>query len=302
MKEDAMRSLLLSLLLAAAGAAADEPIKPVPPAQEDPARAALGRRLFNDTRLSGNGRISCATCHQLARGGADARPRAAGIDGRPLPRNTPTVLNAALNFRQGWDGSAATLEHQVSRSVAAPQEMGADWPAVVRRVAADPAYRQGFASQFRDGVSAGNIELALASYLRTLLTPGSRFDRYLRGDRQALSDDELEGYQRFKRNGCVSCHQGANVGGNMYQQFGAVPELLSAAERRRDGIGQRFKVPGLRNVARTAPYLHDGSAATLEDAIEQMFLFQLGRVASAEDRVLIARFLRTLDAEPGSRP
>lgn len=300
-----MRSLPLLLLLCLAGgsAGADEPIMPVPAVHAaTPGRAALGRLLFNEPRLSGNGRLSCASCHQLARGGADGLAHARGVAGDPLPRNTPSVLNAALNFRQGWDGGTASLEQQVARVVESPQEMGARWPAVVRAIAADPAYRRSFARQYSDGVTAANIQHALAEYQRTLLTPGARFDRYLQGDRHALSDDELEGYRRFKRFGCASCHQGANAGGNMYQRFGIMAELLSARERRRDGVGQRFKVPGLRNVSRTAPYLHDGSAATLEDAINVMFLYQLGRIASAEDRTLIASFLRTLDAAPGARP
>ncbi|KQV54363.1 MULTISPECIES: cytochrome-c peroxidase [unclassified Duganella] len=298
-----MRTLLLSLYLAAAAVLAEEPIKPVPAAQvPNPGRVALGRLLFNERRLSGNGRLSCATCHQLAHAGADGLARATGLDGKPLPHNTPTILNAALNFRQGWNGAAATLEQQVARVVENPQEMGASWPAVVRAIAADPAYRRSFNSLYREGVTAATIQDAMASYQRTLLTPGSRFDRYLLGDKTALNEDELAGYQRFKRAGCATCHQGSNAGGNMYQLFGVMAELLPATARQRNGIGQRFKVPGLRNVARTAPYFHDGSVATLEDAIDQMFLFQLGRTASAEDRKLIAAFLRTLDAAPRSLP
>jgi cytochrome c peroxidase len=299
-----MRALAWLLpLLACTALQAAEPILPVPASPvADPTRAALGRLLFSDTRLSGNGRISCASCHQPARAGADGLARAQGVNGKPLARNTPTVLNAALNFRQGWDGKAATLEQQVARVVESPQEMGARWPDVVRAIAADPAYLRSFARQYRDGVTAATIQDALAAYLRTLLTPGSRFDRYLNGDRQALNEEELEGYMRFKRNGCATCHQGANAGGNMYQQFGVMAELLPAAERRRNGVGQRFKVPGLRNVARTAPYFHDGSAATLEQAIDQMFLLQLGRPADPGDRALIASFLRTLDAGLGSQP
>lgn len=293
---------LLPLLVCSVLQAA-EPILPVPAVKvADPARAALGRLLFSDTRLSGNGRISCASCHQPAQAGADGLARARGMDGKPLARNTPTVLNAALNSRQGWNGQADSLEQQVAHVVENPQEMDARWPSVVRAIAADPAYRRSFAGLYRDGVTAANIQDALAAYQRTLLTPGSRFDRYLNGDRKALSEEELEGYMRFKRSGCVTCHQGVNAGGNMYQQLGVMAELLPPAERQRNGVGQRFKVPGLRNVARTAPYFHDGSAATLEQAIDQMFLLQLGRIASAGDRELIAKFLRTLDAGTGSQP
>jgi len=291
------------VLLACPALQAAEPILPVPAVKvADPARAALGRLLFSDTRLSGNGRISCANCHQPARAGADGLARAQGRDGKPLAHNTPTVLNAALNFRQGWEGKAATLEQQVAQVVENPQEMGGRWPDVVRAIGANAPYQRIFANQYRDGVTAANIQDALAAYLRTLLTPGSRFDRYLRGDRKALSEEELDGYARFKRYGCATCHQGVNAGGNMFQQFGVMAELLPAAERGRNGIGQQFKVPSLRNVARTAPYFHDGSAATLEQAIDQMFLLQLGRIASADDRALIAKFLQTLDAGPGGQP
>jgi cytochrome c peroxidase len=297
--------MLLAIGLAAtlAGVRAEEPIKPVPPAPAaTPARVALGRALFNETRLSGNGRLSCASCHNLARGGADGLPRALGANGQALQRNTPTILNAALNFRQNWDGRTATLEQQVARVVENPREMDARWPDVVRRLAADTDYLQRFRQLYRDGVTAANIQDALATYERTLVTPGSRFDRYLRGEAQALSADELAGYARFKRYGCIACHQGANVGGNMYQRFGVMAELASSPARQRNGFGQVFKVPGLRNVTRTAPYFHDGSAATLDEAIRLMFEYQLGRSASAEDRALIARFLGTLEAAPGSQP
>jgi cytochrome c peroxidase len=297
-----MRSWLLPLLLLAGTAlAGEEPIKPVPAAlPADPLRAALGRQLFQERRLSGNGRVSCASCHDLAQGGADGRARSPGLRGRPTARNAPTVLNAALNFRQFWDGRAATLEQQAEAVVSNPDEMGGSWPEVVRRLQADPAYRRAFAAAYADGVSAANVQDALASYERTLLTPDSRFDRYLRGEQGAISSDERAGYLRFKQYGCVACHQGVNVGGNMYQRFGVLGDL--PGQRGRDGLGQRFKVPGLRNVASTAPYLHDGSAATLEEAIDVMFKYQLGRIASEQDRKLIAQFLRTLDAAPRRLP
>jgi cytochrome c peroxidase len=212
------------------------------------------------------------------------------------------VLNAALNFRQNWDGSSASLEQQIARVVESPREMGARWPQVVSAIAADAAYQRSFRQLYRDGITAANIQDALASYERTLLTPGSRFDRYLQGDRSAITEEERTGYARFKKNGCITCHQGVNAGGNMYQSFGVMAELLPAKDRQRNGIGRRYKVPGLRNVTRTAPYFHDGSAVTLDDAIDQMFLYQLGRLASTEDRTLIAKFLHTLEAEPARQP
>lgn len=308
--------LLVTLLALAVPAFAgdslrNEPIQPVPAAApQDPARVALGRRLFSDPRLSANGAVSCASCHDVKKGGADGRARSSGFNGRLTALNAPTVLNAALNFRQFWNGAAATLEQQVGMVVEHPVEMGAKWPDVVRKVAADGAYRRAFGAAYRDGVTRANIENALASYERTLVTPGARFDRYLKGDGGAITMAEKSGYARFKQYGCVSCHQGVNVGGNMFQKFGAVappPPAQGAALGRFLVTGnprdkQVFKVPGLRNVTRTAPYFHDGSAATLDQAIDAMFRHQLGRQSSREDRQLIAAFLATLNAEPEGQP
>lgn len=295
----------------AGNALQNEPIHPVPAAApQDPARVALGRRLFSDPRLSANGVVSCASCHNLQAGGVDGRARSLGFNGRLTALNTPTVLNAALNFRQFWNGAASTLEQQIGMVVENPVEMGSSWPVVVRKVLDDSGYRRAFNAAYRDGVTRANIENALATYERTLVTPGARFDRYLQGDGGAITAAEKAGYARFKQYGCVSCHQGVNVGGNMFQKYGAVMPAPSAQGA---GLGrflvtgnpqdkQVFKVPGLRNVARTAPYFHDGSAATLEQAIDAMFRYQLGRESTSEDRKLIAAFLATLNAEPAVQP
>ena len=290
--------------------AKDEPIQPIPPPPLlDPARVALGRRLFSDTALSRNRAVSCTSCHDLRAGGADARGRGIGFDGQVTPLNVPTVFNAALNFRQFWNGRAASLQAQVEEVVSSPTEMGGMWPDVVDRVSADPRYRRGFAGAYPDGVTRHNVADAIATFERTLLTPNSRFDRYLEGEASALSDEERRGYEAFKRFGCVSCHQGANVGGNMFQKFGVMRDYL----RERGGespsdlgrfqvTGQEadrqvFKVPSLRNLALTGPYFHDGSARTLGDAIDVMFKYQLGRTASLEDKASIILFLRTLTGE-----
>lgn len=310
--------VLPALLCAPAQAApANEPIQPVPQSlRQDPAKAELGRRLFSDTRLSANNRVSCASCHDVARGGADSRGVSLGLDGKPAALNAPTVLNAALNFKQFWNGRADTLEAQIGLVVENPAEMGSRWPDVVRKVQQDPGYRSGFAAAYKDGVTRANIEHALASFERTLITPNSRFDRYLGGEHGALSAAERAGYARFKQYGCIACHQGVNVGGNMFQKFGVMADYAArrgAAGRPDPGrytvTGSEedkyvFKVPSLRNVTRTAPYFHDGSAATLEEAIDIMFKYQLGRPGSAEDKALIAQFLATLDAQPqaGARP
>jgi cytochrome c peroxidase len=308
---------LLGLALALPGLAAatqDEPIKPVPATlKQDPLRAELGRELFNDVRLSANGRVSCASCHDLAKGGADGRARSVGFNGLSTAVNAPTVLNAALNFRQFWDGRVDSLEAQVGQVIENPVEMGSRWPDLVARLAADPHYRRAFGSAYRDGVTRANIENAIASYERQLITPDSRFDKYLRGQRDAISAEEKAGYARFKQYGCVACHQGVNVGGNMLQKFGVMGDYFAARAPIEADLGRFlvtrdpadkhvFKVPSLRNVALTAPYLHDGSARTLEDAVSIMFRYQLGRHASPEDVAAIVKFLHTLTAPPVALP
>jgi cytochrome c peroxidase len=298
---------MLALTADGAASAVDEPIKPVPlTLNQVPARADLGRRLFNDVRLSGNKRVSCATCHDVTRGGADNQRLSRGVNGKLTELNTPTVFNAALNFKQFWNGRVDTLEGQIEQVIVNPVEMGSDWATVVQRIAEDGGYQRQFRAAYNDGVNRWNIQNALASYERTLITPNARFDRYLRGDQKALSKREQAGYQRFKQFGCVACHQGVNVGGNMFQKFG----VTAIAQPGRSGNQGRFlvtgkaedrmvfKVPSLRNVAQTAPYLHDGSAATLADAIDVMFKVQLGRKGSKEDKELIEAFLNTLTAMP----
>jgi cytochrome c peroxidase len=289
----------------------NEPIKPLPASlRVDPARAQIGRELFADRRLSANGAVSCASCHDLAKGGADGRVRSPGFRGAGTAVNTPTVFNAAFNFRQFWNGRAATLEAQIDAVVQNPVEMGSRWKDVVAKVAEDSHYRQAFASAYKDTVTQANIENALATYERTLITPNSRFDRYLLGDGKAITEQEKAGYLKFKQYGCIACHQGVNVGGNMFQKFGVMGDYFAERGNATDAdLGRYsvtheeadrhvFKVPSLRNVALTAPYFHDGSAKTLDQAVDVMFRYQLGRLASKEDKAEIIQFLNTLTGEP----
>ncbi|QBF26878.1 c-type cytochrome [Pseudomonas tructae] len=307
---------LLALLPAVALAqTVGGPLSPLPPVPElAPERVELGRRLFNDPRLSSDNSLSCASCHRLDQGGADNQPLSPGIDGKPLPVNTPSVFNASLNARQFWDGRAQTLEEQAHLVVQSPAEMGSDWQVVVQRIANDPGYRAGFARAYDQGVDEHSVQNALASFQRTLLTPGSRFDRYLQGDTAILSIDEKYGYQRFQEYGCIACHQGVNIGGNMLQKFGVLGDYFkdrgnpTPADLGRFNVtGDEedrhvFKVPSLRNVAVTAPYFHDGSAATLEAAVDVMFRYQLGRTPSDEDKALIIQFLKTLTGQWQGKP
>ena len=301
---------VLGVCLGVEAAPLDEPLKPLPAVpQQDAQRVALGRQLFNETRLSVNDSLSCASCHQLARGGADNKAFSIGFTGLPVAVNTPSVLNASLNFRQFWNGRADSLEAQIGEVVQSPSEMGSNWQHVVQTLSADTAYRTSFANAYPDGVTRDNVQNALASYERTLISANSRFDQYLLGDTQILSREEKYGYQRFKEYGCIACHQGVNIGSNMYQKFGVLGDYFQERGHPTESdLGRYlvthdeedrnvFKVPSLRNVAVTAPYFHDGSAATLEEAVDVMFKFQLGRIPSAEDKNLIIKFLKTLTGE-----
>lgn len=224
------------------------------------------------------------------------------------------MFNASLNFKQFWNARVDTLQAQVEQVVVSPMEMGNDWQTVVQTLSALPTYQAAFHRVYPDGVTAANVQDALATYERTLLTPNSRFDQYLQGNTDILTLDEKYGYQRFKEYGCIACHQGANIGGNMYQKFGVMGDYFKARGNPTEAdLGRYlltkdeedrnvFKVPSLRNVAVTAPYFHDGSAKTLEEAVDIMFKYQLGRVPSAEDKTLIIKFLKTLTGEWAGKP
>ncbi len=278
-----------------------EPLSPV--SGVDPRRARVGRRLFFDKRLSRDESISCASCHDLARGGADGRRVSVGVDGHTGVRNAPSVLNAALSFTQFWDGRAPTLEAQALAPVDNPNEMGASWPVVVARIRADESLSRDLAAEDPRGVTAGSIVAAIAAYERTLLPLDSPFDRSLRGDESALSAQAKDGYRLFKALGCVACHQGRGLGGNMFQKLGVVVEVPVDDPGRFAVTGDprdrsTFKVPSLRNVALTAPYLHDGSAATLEDAVRTMGWHQLGVHLGDADVARLVAFLASLTGAP----
>jgi cytochrome c peroxidase len=290
-----------------------EPIVPIPAGPMlDPGRVALGERLFHDVRLSRDGRRACATCHPLDRGGMDGQPRARMADGSLHARNTPTIFNVGLSAFFNWDGVARTLEEHAEIVLLNPSLMNTTWPDLLARLRDPESYRAEFERVYDEGPTRRTVLDALASFERSLQTPNARFDRYLRGEATALDPVEQRGYQRFKAYGCGSCHQGVNVGGNMFQKFGVFPAgpgpfRLEADQGRyqvtsvpRDrGV---FRVPSLRNVAATGPYFHDGRTTTLEGAVETMATVQLGRRLEPEDVESIARFLRTLTGEYQGRP
>ncbi|UOD32485.1 cytochrome B6 [Massilia violaceinigra] len=292
---------------AAAQALVNEPVRPLPmQAVGDPARIALGERLFRDPRFSRANTHSCASCHQLRRGGADGKAIALGADGKPARFNTPTVYNSSFNFRQTWTGRYSGVEQLLDHVIAKPAVFADNWDVVAARLTKDEALAAQFKDVYGDALRPAYVRDALDQYLRSLVTP-SRFDRYLRGEANAISAEEERGYLRFKSFGCAACHQGINLGGNLFQKLGAMREMpgleTSATdlgryhETKRNVDRHVFRVPGLRNVALTAPYFHDGSVATLDQAVELMFKYQLGRTASQQDKDLIVRFLHTLSGE-----
>ena len=307
--------LVLGLAIWAGGGAASaaEPIEPLPLRIElDAAKVALGDKLFHDKRLSRDGTIACASCHRLDSGGVDNTPVSTGIDGAKGSINAPTVLNSGFNFRQFWDGRARSLEEQAAGPIHNPIEMGSDWQQVLAKLRQDTALTAQAAAAYPQGLTEESIVDAIATFKSSLVTPAP-FDRYLRGDSSAIDLSAARGYELFKDYGCVACHQGVNVGGNMFQVFGVMGDYFAKrggpteADLGRFNVTgleadkHVFKVPSLRNVALTAPYFHDGSAATLEDAVDVMFRYQLGRSAPAEDKALIVEFLHTLTGDEQAR-
>lgn len=279
-----------------------------------PQKVSLGDRLFHDVRLSSNDTISCASCHGLTTGGVDNRVRSIGVNGALGDINAPTVFNSGFNFVQFWNGRAATLEDQIEGPLNNPQEMASNWPQVIAKLSRDATYPAQFSMLYRDGITASNIKDALATFERSLVTPNSRFDQYLRGNPAALSAKEKHGFEQFQSYGCSSCHQGINVGGNIYGKVGLMGDYFADrghptdADKGRfnlnhDGRGMNvFKVPSLRNVARTAPYFHDGSIPTLLQAVKTMAQYQLGRPIPEEDMRDIVAFLESLTGEYKGKP
>lgn len=275
--------------------------KPEAPITE--ARVKLGRLLYDDKRLSKNQELSCNSCHDLEKFGVDNAVTSTGHKGQKGSRNSPTVYNAAGHFVQFWDGRAATVEEQATGPILNPVEMALpDEKAVVAVLESMPEYVAAFKAAFpedKQPVSLANVGKAIGAFERTLVTP-SRFDEFLGGKQDALTQEEKKGLSVFISTGCTACHSGALFGGAMYQRVGAVKPWPNQKDQGRfeatksEGDKMMFKVPSLRNVAKTAPYFHDGSAATLEEAVRMMGEHQLGRKLSDADAKSIATFLGSL--------
>jgi cytochrome c peroxidase len=292
-----------------------EPITPIPLSLTlDPQRVALGERLFDDVRLSHDNTHACTMCHPLQRGGMDGQSHASAANGTAFLRNTPTIFNVGLNAAFNWDGIANTLEAHAELDLLHPSLMHTTWPELLAKLQADADYVTRFNTAYAGGLTPANVLDALASFERSLLTPNARFDRYLRGELQALTAPEQQGYRLFKSYGCVACYQGMNIGGNMYQKFGvfaapggmgspaAVVDLGRYVVTKVPRDRAVFRVPSLRNVAVTAPYFHDGRAPTLKGAVETMARVQLGRTITPQEIDLIGQFLHTLTGEYHGRP
>jgi cytochrome c peroxidase len=265
-----------------------EPITPIPqPPIANPLSLALGERLFGDRRLSHDGTLACSSCHNLQTNGADDSHRVTARDGSRLPFTVLTVFNAALSFRLNWEGNFRTLEAQAQSSLENPANMATSVDEVVGNLKADPAMVRQFGKAYGRAPDATSMLDAIAIYKRSLLTPGSWFDRWLEGDTTALTAEEQNGYRLFKSFSCISCHQGVGVGGNLSERHGIFHPLAAPQP-------EILRVPSLRNVAAMAPYFHDGSAPTLHDAVRQMALAQLDRLLSDDQIAAIVAFLNTL--------
>ena len=288
------------------------PIQPLPLAMDvDARKVSLGEQLFHDGRLSSDGRISCSSCHDLSLGGADGRRVSVGVGGAKGKVNAPTVLNCTFNFRQFWDGRARSLAEQVDGPIHNPLEMDSDWESILRSLGADTSYARSFDAIYDDGITPANVRDAIVEFERSLITPNSRFDRFLLGESGVLNELEQKGWDLFVDVGCVTCHQGVNIGGNMFQTLGRVVPYFEGREVRPQDLGRfnvtgrdedrhAFKVPSLRNVALTAPYMHDGGVSSLAEMVQTMARFELGAELEADEVTAIVAFLHTLTGDqPG---
>jgi cytochrome c peroxidase len=294
------------VLAGTAMAQSSEPIQPIQAAKvTEPAKVELGKKLFFDPRLSKSGFISCNSCHNLSMGGSDNLKSSIGDKWQKGPINSPTVLNSRNSLAQFWDGRAKDLKAQAAGPIANPGEMAMTHDLAVDMLRSIPQYVSEFKTVFgNDKLTIDEVTAAIAAFEDTLVTPNSRFDQWLKGNKKALKPDELAGYNLFKKNGCIACHNGINVGGNSFQKMGTVEayKTTSTAEGRVAVTGQeadrfRFKVPSLRNVELTYPYFHDGSADTLSQAVNTMSRLQLGRAFSDEENAQIVAFLKTLTGD-----
>ena len=300
-----------------AGARAAEPVRPIAAeVQADPEKVALGFSLFHDTRLSVDNTVSCASCHALETAGVDNHQYSHGVDEQLGGVNAPTVYNAVYNFVQFWDGRAKTLADQAAGPPLNPVEMASpSFDHIIAKLEADKKFAKAFKAVYPDGLTEANITDAIEEFERTLVTPDSRFDKWLRGDDSAITADELEGYELFKKYDCATCHVGPNLGGQSYELMGLRRHYFADRgmeltnedngrfkETQQERDRHRFKVPGLRNVEHTWPYYHDGTRHTLEEAVRDMAIYQSGVELPESEVEKITSFLNTLTGEYNGTP
>ena len=300
-----------------AGDRANEPVRPIDQKLEyDEAKAALGFALFHDTRLSVDNTVSCASCHALETAGVDNHQYSHGVNDLLGGVNAPTVFNAVYNFVQFWDGRAATLAAQAAGPPLNPVEMASEsFDQIIAKLKSDKKFVREFNAVYPDGLTEANITDAIEQFERTLVTPNSAFDKWLLGDDAALTAEELEGYELFKKYDCATCHVGPNLGGLSYELMGLRRHYFAERglelthedngrfkETQLERDRHRFKVPGLRNVEHTWPYYHDGTRETLEEAVSDMGLYQSGVELTDAQTAKITAFLKTLTGEYNGVP
>lgn len=287
------------------GFVTDEAISPVvPPRPLHAGKVSLGRQLFHDPILSRKGMLSCSSCHDLRTGGTVPVSRTVGYEGRVHTFNAPTIFNVGNNHRLGWRGTTTSLAKQNLKVLLDPNLMGSQWDLLLPRLNANEMYRRQFTALYGGVADADTVLDALVTFQKSLVTPDAPFDRYLKGNEGAISTQQKLGYRLFRDHGCISCHQGSNVGGNMLQIFGVFGDPESGEAMDESGVVARlddndrrpnlFRVPSLRNVALTAPYFHDGRTETLREAISIMATSQLGRTLPDSDIEAIEAFLKSL--------
>ena len=299
------------------GDRANEPVRPIDLSLDyDPAKAELGFALFHDPRLSVDNTVSCASCHDLSTAGVDNHQYSHGVNDMLGGVNAPTVFNAVYNFVQFWDGRAETLAAQAAGPPLNPVEMASEsFDQIIAKLKADRKFAKAFAAVYPDGLTEANITDAIEQFERTLITPNSAFDKWLRGDDSAMTAEELEGYELFKKYDCATCHVGPNLGGLTYELMGLRRHYFAERglelthedngrfkETQLERDRHRFKVPGLRNVEHTWPYYHDGTRETLEEAVRDMGIYQSGVELSDAEIDKITSFLKTLTGEYDGTP
>ena len=299
---------------------AAEPVRTIEPLMDSELSAAaqLGKALFHDPRLSVDNTVSCATCHDLSTAGVDNHQYSHGVNDQLGGVNAPTVYNAVYNFVQFWVGRAVTLSDQAAGPPLNPVEMASEsFDQIIEKLKADKEFTKEFERvyKFRGGLTQENITAAIEEFERTLVTPDSRFDKWLKGDDNAISADELEGYELFKTYDCATCHAGPNLGGLTYEPMGLRKDYFADRgteltvedngrfkETQKERDRHRFKVPGLRNVEHTWPYYHDGTRETLEEAVRDMAIYQTGVELKEAEIAKIVAFLKTLTGEYQGQP